>query len=390
MTADPACDPALREDLEALAEHFAQQDTLKTIFINALVPWKDFVRPSNAGHAAVADFLITGAAASALSTNYDILIERSAWAYGADLHGALDGDEANIATGTRSPLLKFHGCAHRDRSETIWTRSQLGDATIASRIAKSKTWMAANLREKDLLVVGFWSDWSYFNDILGAAFRDVSPLSVTVVDLSSVDVLQAKAPDMWAAAHMPNVTFHHIQESGSAVLDEIRRAFSLGYLRKVLHAGREAFEADSGAVCVQAWLEIDDLGSEALYGLRRDAEGVPATAPAERKDPGQCELLGLFHLLLRRAGAVAHAEGYNLGGRTIRVVNGAGATLGRLKARFQEAPSVQTADVVVAVGAEDLLAPDNVVRAGRPGDIIRSAPLGTWVDFKEARGLLHI
>jgi hypothetical protein len=33
---DPACDPALREDLEAFAEHFVRLRTLKSLFIGEL------------------------------------------------------------------------------------------------------------------------------------------------------------------------------------------------------------------------------------------------------------------------------------------------------------------------------------------------------------------
>ena len=96
LESDANCDMALRSDLEALAEHFAGLNNLKSIFIARLVPWSDFVRPSNAGHAAVADFLITRAAVAGISSNYDFLIEHKAWDYGADFLGALDGDEANV------------------------------------------------------------------------------------------------------------------------------------------------------------------------------------------------------------------------------------------------------------------------------------------------------
>jgi hypothetical protein len=71
LTADPHCNPALRENLESLAEHFAALNTLKTVFIEHLVPWPAFVCPPNPGHAAIADFLITRAAVAGLSSNYD-------------------------------------------------------------------------------------------------------------------------------------------------------------------------------------------------------------------------------------------------------------------------------------------------------------------------------
>ena len=68
--------------------------------------------------------------------------------------------EATVHANTQGPLLKFHGCAYRDRLSTVWAPSQLADQTIAERIARSKLWIAANLRKKYLLVIGFWSDWN--------------------------------------------------------------------------------------------------------------------------------------------------------------------------------------------------------------------------------------
>ena len=390
MSPDPSCDRALRDDLERLAQHFVELGTLKSVFIERLVPWKSFVRPSNPGHAAVADFLVTGAVASALSANYDVLIERRAWDYGADFRGSLDGDEATVRAAIHSPLLKFHGCSVRDPKETVWTTSQLDDPVIADRIAKSHIWMEANLREKDLLVVGFWSDWAYLNEIFGRVLLNVLPLSVTVVDKAPADQLEAKAPDLWAVAHAEHVTFYHVPESGADVLDELRRAFSRAYLRKVLHAGKAAFEAQIGAACDPTSLDVSDHDSEALYGLRRDAEGIPSSSPARLKAPGPCEVLGLFHLLLRRAGALPTSEGYELAGKTIRVVNGANFVLSRLQARFLEAPSILTADVIAAIGAEDIGLPGNIVRQGRVGDIMRPAAGGQWVDFKGARELLQV
>jgi hypothetical protein len=390
LTADPNCNLALRKNLEALAEHFVALNTLKTIFIEHLVPWQAFVRPSNRGHAAIADFLITRAAVAGLSSNYDTLIERRAWDYGADFRGSLDGDEAAVHANTQGPLLKFHGCADRDRLSTVWAPSQLADQPIAGRIAKSKIWMSANLRQKDLLVVGFWSDWEYLNQVIGSALEDVAPLSVTVVDLLPADQLEQKAPDLWALAHEPHVAFKHVQESGADVLDELRHAFSTNYLRKIFAIGRTAFEKAAGVACDPAWLEVANFDCETLYGWRRDAEGVPSGRPASMKRPGEWEALGYFHLLLRRAGAEQHAEGYRMHGRTIRVINGGAAVLSQLRSRFIEAPITVTADVVVAVGATDLGLPENVIRRGRPGDLVRPAAGGLWFDVQGARAELNI
>jgi hypothetical protein len=390
LESDPNCDISLRDNLEALAEHFAGLNTLQSVFIEHLVPWQAFVRPSNPGHAAIADFLITRAAVAGISSNYDFLIERRAWDYGADFRGSLDGDEATADSVRQAPLLKFHGCSHRDRQATVWTSSQLDDPTISGRIARTKVWMAANLRQKDLLVVGFWSDWEYLNAVIGEALIDVQPLSVTVIDLSSADALAQKAPQLWEIAHTQNVTFEHVQESGAAALDELRRAFSSNYLRQVLNAGRAAFEQATGVHCDPAWLDVGDFDSEALYGMRRDAEGVSGAEPAKLLRPANPEALGFFHLLLRQAGADQRADGYELSGRSIRVLNGAQSILGTLRAQFVEPPAATQCDMVVAVGATDLGVPDNVVRSGRNGDVIRPDPAGEWYVLSAARAALGI
>ena len=390
LESNPNCDVALRDNLEALAEHFAGLNTLQSVFIEHLVPWPAFMRPSNAGHAAIADFLITRSAAAGVSSNYDTLIERRAWDYGADFRGSLDGDEATGDSVRQAPLLKFHGCSHRDRQSTVWAPSQLNEPTISARIARSKIWMAANLRQKDLLVVGFWSDWEYLNAVIGEALIDVQPLSVTVIDLSPTNTLEQKAPQLWEIAHAQNVTFEHVQESGATALDELRRAFSSNYLRQVLDAGRAAFEHATGAQCDPAWLDVANFDSEALYGLRRDAEGISASEPAKLLRPANPEALGFFHLLLRRAGAVQRPDGYELHGRSIRVLNGAQSILGTLRGRFVEPPAAVQSDIVVAVGATDIGVPDNVVRSGRPGDVIRPQSTGEWYDLLGARTLLGI
>ncbi|WP_024897864.1 hypothetical protein [Brucella rhizosphaerae] len=387
---DPGCDIALRNNLEALAEHFVATNTLQSVFIEHLVPWKSFTRPYNPGHVAIADFLITRAAVAGISSNYDILIERSALDYGATFRGSLDGDEAIVDAARHAPLLKFHGCEYRDRVSTVWAPSQLDNPGISARIERSKTWMAANLRQKDLLVVGFWSDWEYLNAVIGGALADVHPLSVTVIDLSAAQVLEEKAPQLWQLAHADNVHFEHVRESGSVVLDELRRAFSMNYLRQVLTAGRNVFEQTTGVQCHPDWLQVADFDSETLYGLRRDAEGVPAMQPATRLRPGNVEALGYFHLLLRQAGATQLSDGYELNGRSIRVVNGAEAILASLRTKFIEPPVAVTSDIVVAVGATDLGLPSNVVRGGKAGDLIRPAAGGDWFDLKGACAELNI
>lgn len=250
--------------------------------------------------------------------------------------------------------------------------------------------MTANLRQKDLLVVGFWSDWDYLNQLIGGAVQGLAPLSVTVVDLSSARDLEHKAPDLWALAHQPHVTFTHVQESGADALDELRRAFSEGYLRQILAAGRAVFENATGVACDPAWLQECGFDSEGLYNWRRDAEGVPATHPATSKRPSNSEALGYFHLLLRRAGAVSEPQGYRLAGQQIRVVNGAGSFLSSVEARFVEPPAAPSADIFVAAGATDLGLPAHVVRTGVAGSVVRPAARGRWLTLEKAQVELGI
>jgi hypothetical protein len=164
----------------------------------------------------------------------------------------------------------------------------------------------------------------------------------------------------------------------------------MNYLRQVLAAGQAVFEETTGIQCNPDWLNITAYDSETLYGLRRDAEGVPALQPATLIRPGNVESLGFFHLLLRQAGATQRPDGYDLNGRSVRVINGASAILGSLRTKFIEPPVAITSDIVVAVGATDLGLPGNVVRGGTSGDLIRPDAAGDWFDLNGARAELNI
>jgi hypothetical protein len=118
----------MRTDIDALAGHFHQHGTFVSVFISTLVPWNDLVGEPNEGHAAVSDFLISRAISSALSANFDPLIEQWAERHKVALQGALDGTEAVTFAQNTNPLLKFHGCLHRDRNQTLWIQLQLAEA----------------------------------------------------------------------------------------------------------------------------------------------------------------------------------------------------------------------------------------------------------------------
>lgn len=381
---DPDVSSDLDWDLEKLAQYFIERAQLESTFIDLLVPWKVFVRKPNKGHRAIADFLITKAAAATLSSNYDLLVETAAHEYGADLTGALDGDEANIDSRIRSPLIKFHGCSSKDRRNTVWAASQLGSEKIKNRIEKTVHWMRANLREKDILIIGFWSDWGYLNETVEHALQGTAPASIIVVDPSETAELEQKAPDLWRVLTTSSGIFEHVRESGDQVLDELRRVFSKLYLGKILRAGKEPFENIVGEACSSDWLVVEELTAEELYSLRRDAEGVGPSTPATLRDPMSSEVLGISHLLLRRKGAVVSGNAYDLDGARIRVLNANGAVLSNFKIKFAEITALQDETIYVAAGAVNLPVPGNLVREGTVGSIIRPAASGEWIDFDEA------
>jgi hypothetical protein len=84
----------MRDDIDALAGHFYGAGTFKNVFIRTLVPWDDLVGEPNRGHAALADLLICRAAHTALSANFDPLIEQWSDRQKVALQGALTGIEA--------------------------------------------------------------------------------------------------------------------------------------------------------------------------------------------------------------------------------------------------------------------------------------------------------
>ena len=238
-------DPALRADLQGIAEYFLALNTLQTVFIEAIVPWSKFIRPPNPGHKAIADFLISRVVEASISTNYDTLIERCGVDYGFDFQSALDGDEAIRLANRQGPLLKLHGCSNRDRLTTLWTPQQISKPPISDRLQKSENWMSTNLRQKDLLIVGFWSDWHYLNEIFSSTLSTLMPSSVTVIDQLDRQKLQQKEPYLWDAMNGYGISFQRRPlrtcrrfHSARACRQMVRHGWSkkgVGYLMDILH-----------------------------------------------------------------------------------------------------------------------------------------------------------
>jgi hypothetical protein len=383
---------AFRDDVDALAGHFHGRGEFRTVFLS-LVPWGALVGEPNAGHAAVADFLICGVAAAALSANFDPLIEQWANARKIALRGALDGQEAVNFTDTPSPLLKFHGCLSRNREETLWTQGQLTDAAVTARVLSCTDWMRVHLPGKDLLVAGFWTDWGYLNSVLAAALNTQAFGSVTVVDPLDDATLQGKAPELWARLTMPGIQFQHIQASGDEVLEELRVGFSKVWGRRFFELARPLMEAEGKIFSPTTADTLDTLECEDLYNLRRDGEGVPYNRAARRKTPmAESGPAAFAHTLLVEAGATRDGARYTYTGRQVRIVHGSGQVLSTVRERYKEPPTLPEADIIVCAGALDPAVPGSLISTGTGKSMVRPAAGGRsrWLTLEQARAELGI
>jgi hypothetical protein len=379
--------PAIREDLEAQCKFALERGELQKLFLEKLVIWRPFVRNPNKGHATIADFLSTGAVCSAVTTNFDFLVEQAAENLGEDMfQSALNAAEA-APSRPHKPYLKIHGCARRDRNNTLWCKQQIvATSTLHSRIESCKTWLQANLVAKDLMLVGFWSDWSYLIDIFQDCIGGVEPRLVIVVDPQSPANLQTKAPALWAWATNADHEFRHAQESGADFLDELRRRISFQFLEGVINNAKASYQAITNNVYARESTFDVNLSTDELYSFRRDIEGIPPTRIARAKAPASgMQLIGTVVMRLVEAGATFEGAEFMLNLKRIRVLQGAGEVLSLIKKKFEAEQSPLAADVVICVGArEDGEAPASIVRGLSASTIIKPATASNWVTDEQA------
>ena len=379
----------MRDQVDQLAEHFHASGEFKSVFIGTLVPWDELVGDPNAGHAAIADFLISKASHAALSANFDSLIEQWAGSRKIFLRGALNGQEAMQFRDKTNPLVKFHGCMIRGPEETLWTDGQLADPEIADRVASCSAWMRLELQDKDLLVIGFWTDWGYLNDVLADALSTIGFGTVTVIDMASSADLERKAPTLWATLTGGTATFLHLRASSADALQELQTAFSRTWLKRFYALGEPLVTASG-----MRYSPLDPaMSCEDLYKRRCDAEGVPYNRAARLKEPPpHGAQASFFHHLLREAGATQVGPWYGHGGRRIRVVQGAGQALNSVRERYKESPALDQPDIVVCAGAWDLSLPGKLISSGTGLSVVRPSPGAgaRWMTMEQARTELGI
>jgi hypothetical protein len=373
-----ALDAGIAGDIEKISRHFRQEGRFP-FFIGELVPWADFKRDPNQGHQALADLLACGVAHAGVTTNFDSLVEVAAAQLGEpDFRAIVDVTDMPQATFHR-PYLKLHGCADRSRVDTLWCSEQLADAPFPAKMPHFRNWLASQVLGRDLLFIGFWSDWAYLTALLATSLAAVTPQHVYLVDPASDATLEAKAPELWAWAHGPGITFHHEAESGSDFLDELRRRWSRVFLAQLYESSKSTYQTLFGVAAGPAPSHAG-LSSRDLYALRRDLSGTPRTAPARGRAPLPADhLAGALHARLLASGATYAEHAYQWNGRRIRVISGQGQVLSAVKARFQtESPLPSPVDDVVCAGALPDPSPGHIVRATGPTTVVRGGPAGNW------------
>lgn len=376
--------PPLPAGIEEQAEYFFQRGELGTVYLRTFIDPHAFSGHPNVGHAAVADLLLVRAIQIAVSTNVDTLIETAGTMLFGRIGAAIDRRGVAALPPDTAPLLKIHGCWAIDPENTVWAPGQLSAEPVASRITGSAEWLSVHLLDRDLIVVGYFTDWDYLNAVLNRTLGDVRPARVLIIDPSEGPALAGKAPALHALGARANSRFCHVRVSGAVFLERLRSDFSLGFVRRVLHAGGQAYQDLTGAPPDSAWVEPARIDVDDLWRGRRDLEGRFPNHPARDRAPPEEPALGLTILQLRARGAVPEGPYWLLHGQRVRILRTPNQLLHLVQAAFaRETPPAVAPDVIIAVGAESSAMPAHVVRGATPPSIVRGGS-GRWLTRSEA------
>ena len=110
-----------------------------------------------------------------------------------------------------------------------------------TRMREFGEWLPGILIEKDLVFVGFWSDWAYLNQVLEGVLNGTHAGRIVLVNPSDPDELQEKAPGLWALANAYGTEFIHVRQAGDQFLDELRQAFGAQFMKRMVAWDEEHF-----------------------------------------------------------------------------------------------------------------------------------------------------
>ncbi len=374
----------LSDNIETQAEFFFANDELQTVYLATLIDPHAFAGRPNPGHFAVADLMLSQAIQTVLTTNVDTLVETAGNTLFGQIETGIDGERIAALRPDATPMLKIHGCRQADWPNTVWAPSQLSVEPVLSRVRSSIPWVSHRLLNRDLVIVGYWSDWDYLNQILTQVMNAVSPSRVILVDPAESATFSVKAPALFALGERAANGFHHVQASGDVFLAALRRKFSQHIVRAVLHSGAGAYTDDVGVAPEASWLEPPTMDDDQLWLLRRDLLGCAPNVPATSRTPPDEPLLGVTLLKLQAAGAVAEGSCWNLDGKVIRVLRTPNQILHRVEAAYDgDVAPIVAPDYVVAVGAVSRGLPSSITRGGGPPSIARTSG-GSWLSYADA------
>jgi hypothetical protein len=253
-----------------------------------------------------------------------------------------------------------------------------------SNIATSAHWLSVRLLDRDLIIIGYWTDWDYLNAVLERTLGAVHPARVIVVDPADAASFEAKAPVLYRLGTSTNKPFYHVGVSGADFLARLRNAFSRSFIRRILYCGSEEYVDLTGVAPDPGIIEPPNLENKFLWSMRRDLEGRRPYEPATERTPPDEPLLGLTLLQLRAAGAVADGAYWLLRNLRVRVLRASNQPLHRIKAAFDReiAPTIAP-NIIIAVGAETQTLPSNIVRSRTTATIARGSS-SQWFTRTEA------
>ena len=373
----------LPESIDEQAQFFFDRGELVTVFLRTYVDVDVFSAPPNSGHISIADLMLIRGISTTVSTNVYTLIETA----GTMLHGYIGKGvtRENVLSlpDEKSPLLKIHGCWDQPE-QTVWAPGQVSSEPIRTRIDDCGKWLEQRLANRDLLIVGFSTDWDYLNGVLENTLGSVQPSRVVVVDPCESAEFQVKAPALYSLGGRAAVEFRHVRCRGDEFLEGLRVEFSRTFVRRALHCGADEFEEKSGTPADPTWLEPFEDDANVLWQVRRDLEGCIPSQPARLREPVDEPMLGLTLLELRALGAI-FARGYwNLDGKKIRVIRAPNNALHKVEAAFaNEVAPVVAPDIIVAVGAEYYALPGSIARGTSKGSVARASG-GRWLNRSDA------
>ena len=374
---------ALPSTIDEQTQFFFERGELDTVYLRTYVDHDTFAAQPNLGHFAVADLMLICGIKTAVSTNVDTLIEFAGnMLFGQIGVGVSQKGVPKIPV-DKSPLLKIHGC-WTNPEETIWAAGQIDKEPIRTNIRKCGQWLETRLANCDLLVVGYWTDWDYLNEVLQASFETVNLSRVIVVDPCETETFVTKAPVLYQLSQCDDVEFCHVRSPGDTFLNKLRVEFSRSFIRRILYWGKEAYTEHIGNEPREEWLEPATKDAEVLWRIRRDLEGCYPNIPSKKRNPSKEPLVGLTILQLQARGAVSNESFWNLGEQTIRVISAANCFLHEVESAFsgETAPAIAL-HYTIAVGAESVSLPPDFARGSANNSIVRGSS-AIWLSRLDA------